>query len=417
MEEAANITAVVCMPTPKDKRMYKKLGCSYEGCGHTRRYPNEMQDHVDFVHLQKFNNVCNHVDEDGKKCEYKCERHGSLPQHKNNKHAGDNRIYKHKCEYEGCGHTRQTPNQLQDHVNFVHLHVYNYVCGHLDEDGNKCEYKCEWPSNLSQHKTSKHSDKRDFKCQVCSEEFKQKKTRDQHYIDKCSPPDHPGRTKYQCSDCIYAYSTQALLNTHCISKHIPKDDPLRTKYKCQECFKGFAHSGNRDDHFIRKHLPRDDPRSIAFYERVNARFAWRYNNDEKFKLITNLRSRLGQLFKKNGLTKHAGTSLLLGCTAEEAILHLNNNDEGYVFGDDVTFGILHIDHIRPMTSIIDPRCKVQVQEVCHFLNIQLLTEADNNAKWANWSPEEYARTPWGMAIAELAVGWRASGICKCALCV
>jgi hypothetical protein len=58
-----------------------------------------------------------------------------------------------------------------------------------------------------------------------------------------------------------------------------------------------------------------------------------------------------------------------------------------------------------------------VQEVCHFLNLQLLPEADNLSKGASWSPEEYALTPGGMAIAALAVEWRASCICDCELCV
>jgi hypothetical protein len=121
--------------------------------------------------------------------------------------------------------------------------------------------------------------------------------------------------------------------------------------------------------------------------------------------------------KRKGLTKYAGTNLLLDCTLEEYIMHLNNNDEGYVFGDEITFGKLDIDHIRPFASIMDPRCLIQLMEICCSDNTQLMTKADNKAKGSKWSPEEYARTPAGMAVAAKKIGWIARGICKCELCV
>ena len=384
IEEAVDIAAVPCISTPKEKKIHKHK-CTYVGCDHTRRFPKELQDHVDFDHDQKFNNVCDHVDKDGKKCDFKCERPHDLKSHCLHNHApkDDPLLTKYQC--------------------------------------SECTYACPEQSKLDRHCLHNHAPKDDplltkYQCSECTYACPEQSKLDRHCLHNHAPKDDPLRTKYQCSECTYACSAQSDLNRHWTAKHATEDDPLRTKYKCQGCGKGFARSDYRDDHFIRHHLPRDDPRRVALYERNNARQNWQYNNDEKFKLFRKLRSRLGKFIKKNGLTKHAGTKLLLGCTAEEAILHLNNNDEGYVFGDEKTFGKLHIDHIRPMASI-DPRCKVQVQEVCHFLNTQLLTEADNLAKGANWSPEEYDRTPWGMKIAELAVGWRASGICKCALCV
>ncbi len=130
----------------------------------------------------------------------------------------------------------------------------------------------------------------------------------------------------------------------------------------------------------------------------------------RYRLISIARRRISDFMRYKGATKYVGTKLLLDCTLEEHIMKLNNNDEGYVFGDDITFGELHIDHIRPFASIIDPRCLIQLMEICCSENTQLMTKADNRAKGTKWCQEEYARTPAGMAVAATRPGWIARGI-------
>ena len=64
--------------------------------------------------------------------------------------------HKHACEYTNCDKTYRHSSQLQDHVNYVHLKIYNYVCDRVDENGIKCEYKCEQAIQLKVHKDGKH---------------------------------------------------------------------------------------------------------------------------------------------------------------------------------------------------------------------------------------------------------------------
>ena len=220
------------------------------------------------------------------------------------------------------------------------------------------------------------------------------------------------------SECTYAYPTQDRLNEHWTNKHALQDDPLKTKHK-RICGEGFATTGERRTHFIIHHTEADDPIRLAFYERVNANIRWRYANDETFRIICLARAAIRRVLDKMGLGKVEVSEELLGCTYDELVVHLNTNNRGFVYGDDITFGKLHIDHIRPIANF-NVLCYIELKKACNFNNLQLLPWKENNKKRDEFPPAAaavYAISVGGMAIAELAVGWRASGICKCALCV
>ncbi|KAJ1489729.1 hypothetical protein T484DRAFT_1743867 [Baffinella frigidus] len=63
------------------KKQMKKCKCPYDGCDESRRYPGELQQHVDFVHKGIYHNVCDHIDEEGAKCEHKYATRGELKRH------------------------------------------------------------------------------------------------------------------------------------------------------------------------------------------------------------------------------------------------------------------------------------------------------------------------------------------------
>ena len=101
----------------------------------------------------------------------------------------------------------------------------------------------------------------------------------------------------------------------------------------------------------------------------------RRNTDPAFKLLRNLRSRLGNAIKGN--TKSASTMKLIGCTIEKLQEHLENQ-----FTDDMTwenYGEWHVDHILPCVSF--DFTKDEEQFKCfHYANLQPLWAEDNLRK-------------------------------------
>ena len=64
-------------------------------------------------------------------------------------------VHKHPCTHTNCDKKYHSRCKLQDHVNFIHLQIYNNVCDRV-ENGIKCEYKCEQSGHLKVHKDVKH---------------------------------------------------------------------------------------------------------------------------------------------------------------------------------------------------------------------------------------------------------------------
>ena len=125
------------------------------------------------------------------------------------------------------------------------------------------------------------------------------------------------------------------------------------------------------------------------------------------------------MFEKSGFVKLEVFEEITGCTSEEMIVHLNNNDRKYVFGDDVTFGKLVNDHVKPINKF-DFSCYIELLKASNWRNIQLLTETENAHKSDRFTPEDEAAydVSWrGIEIEKEAVKWKARGLCNCPLCV
>lgn len=112
----------------------------------------------------------------------------------------------------------------------------------------------------------------------------------------------------------------------------------------------------------------------------------RRKKDATFRLVQNLRRRLGLAFKSAGAEKTQSTFKLTGCTKEELRQHLVSQ-----FREDMTLEnhgeVWHIDHIRPCASfdLSDPNQAI----LCfHYSNLQPLFVDENLRKSDQWKPTE-----------------------------
>jgi hypothetical protein len=225
-----------------------------------------------------------------------------------------------------------------------------------------------------------------------------------------------GLLKANGGKCGYKCETPQNLKQHKKYMHTSIDDPVRTQFKCKACNEGFASTWARTSHYFHRCAPEDDPERIALleYNRVYANA--RYANDENYRLGKLARQSSARLLAATGLEKNSSSAQDLGCTRAEYLVHLNDNDRGLVYG---VKGVV-VDHIRPVNSFKNLRCRVAFWECTNFQNMQLLTKEENGRKSDSFTSEErdaYYKSDAGMNILALREVWRASGVCDCSLCV
>lgn len=113
-------------------------------------------------------------------------------------------------------------------------------------------------------------------------------------------------------------------------------------------------------------------------EVARTRQSLRRKQDPNFRILTNLRKRLGKAVR--GTNKSAPTRELLGCTIPELRAHLEKQ-----FRPEMTWEnygpVWHVDHVRPCAAFnfLDP---VQQHECFHYTNLQPLFAAENLSKGA-----------------------------------
>jgi hypothetical protein len=112
-------------------------------------------------------------------------------------------------------------------------------------------------------------------------------------------------------------------------------------------------------------------------------------NNAAFKLAKNIRCRFESCRRAGGFKKTAHTLELLGCSWEEAVDHLHNNDRGLKLTDEN----IHVDHVKPFKAFDNLAHPIQQRLVSHWSNLQLLTKEENLSKGsshdhATWSVSE-----------------------------
>jgi hypothetical protein len=98
-------------------------------------------------------------------------------------------------------------------------------------------------------------------------------------------------------------------------------------------------------------------------------------NNPLFKLMSNIRTVIYKVIKKQGYTKKSKTNEILGCSYEELKKHLENK---FTDGMNWTnYGEWHIDHIYPVSRAIDEDHLIKLN---HYTNLQPLWAIDNRIK-------------------------------------
>lgn len=108
---------------------------------------------------------------------------------------------------------------------------------------------------------------------------------------------------------------------------------------------------------------------------VNDNHKNRRKTDPVFKLMGNMRSRLYIAFKKKDWKKGCKTSEILGCTPEEAKIHIESKFKTGMTWEN--YGKWHIDHIIPLCSA---KNEEEIAKLCHYSNLQPLWASDNIRK-------------------------------------
>jgi hypothetical protein len=353
----------------KKKRILPKLPCTRAGCCN-RTFPTQktLQDHVDFKN-GTFHNVCDYV-----KCVYMCETASHLVTHKK---THDLEL---KIPCGCCVRLFTSPSALQKHEDFVKGIIHNR-CDHIDANGIECNYTCEEASALVAHKKT-HDWELKIPCTCCNRRF-------------------PSLGKLRAHERF----ENGVFDNVC--DYIDADGE-QCGFQCEKV-------SDLKDHRLRHHTADDDPERIAMYERENARQRERYATDPAYRLMCNMHSSVRDVLKMAMLKKNG---VYMKIPASEVLAHLNNNDRGYVYGDDETFGKLHIDHIRPKADVMKG-CMVDALRISSIYNLQLLPWRENLRKRDAFTRADRARyaLDQGKVIEEFVPGWIADGVCACVRCV
>ena len=104
----------------------------------------------------------------------------------------------------------------------------------------------------------------------------------------------------------------------------------------------------------------------------------RYHKDPNYRIVVNMRTRIGIALRQyKDLKKTFSTLELLGCSIDEFVKFIEAKfTEGMTWDN---YGEWHIDHIKPCVSFV--LTDMEQQKLCfHYTNLQPLWQHDNLSK-------------------------------------
>jgi hypothetical protein len=337
-------------------------------------------------------------------------------------------IHKHVCTHitDGvvCKRTFRYPSEMQVHIRFHHLKIFDNVC-------EKCNKIFEQKGSLETHEKTEHLNERRFKCEKCGDAFNSKDTLKKHMIHlhttekpykcehvdinnkqcelKCKTPQilrahmqtHLEKKRYQCGKCENSYGRLDSLQHHIDTIH----DLIIVPYECPDCPNEYKTFAGLWTHYLFIHADRSCPRVMAAIEktrmRENVRNKKRRATDPVFKIHCGLSSSFANWMRRHGRSKNCRTPEVTGLSYEAIITYLNDNTEGLKYGD----AGVDVDHIRPKSSF-KKAGPIEQRELWWYLNLRLMDAYQNrHVKRGHYDPVAYAESIEGKKIAELRPGW------------
>lgn len=161
-----------------------------------------------------------------------------------------------------------------------------------------------------------------------------------------------------CKDCIKEYN-----------KKYYKSNATKIKYTSSI----YRENNKEVIKTYKKLYQQENKDKINLYKRKWSKH--KLKTDPLYKLQRTLRRRVSLSLKSGGYSSVKGKSKLLGCTLQQARLHIEK-----LFAEGMSWanhGEWHIDHIIPLSSA---KTKEEVVDLCHYTNLQPLWALDNLKK-------------------------------------
>ena len=181
-------------------------------------------------------------------------------------------------------------------------------------------------------------------------------------------------------NCKFCYKCNRMLPLSCFHKRTTSKDGVRSN--CKDCSKQYNFDRytrlartitkrrygvcNTNKTSRQKELSR-----LRHYTRTKERLL----NDPLFRLTHNMRSLIGQAFRKRGYTKKSKTYEILGCSFDDFKIYIENQfTEGMSWDNRSEW---HLDHIVPVSF---GKTELEIIALNHYTNFQPLWAIDNIKK-------------------------------------
>ena len=181
-------------------------------------------------------------------------------------------------------------------------------------------------------------------------------------------PKRKGKPDYRCKECTYTYNKEYYKrNQKKIKQRTVDFRKNQPEYMVKWRQENKEKLKNQKKDWVEKNR-----------DKINQNERKRRKEDKAYKIKKNLRRRTNLIIVRGG-TKSMSTIQLLGCTADQIFIHLENLFTKGMTWENYGNNGWHIDHIIPCSNF-DLTKPEQQMKCFHYTNLQPLWAEDNIRK-------------------------------------